>query len=174
MFKFDLDPSKKYSLSKSSTINLDFVYTQYPIRAYVKIYSDQSTLCPVGGHKPEGLWYAFGRGWLDWDKCESDKSRGTDETNINPLFEIDVNTDKFIKLSSTQDIETFHARHSVNGDETTINWLEVSKLYDGIEINPYNRELCDLYWYKTYDISSGCIWNLKAIKTITRLNKENI
>ena len=172
MFKYDLDPVKRYTLTKSPQLDLDFAYTQYPIAAYVKSgIANDTALYPVGGKKPEGIWYSLGRSWLDWSQANFPSPQGVDESKLNPLFEIEVNTDKFICLKSAEDITNFHNKHSVNGDDTTINWLEVSKLYDGIEINPFNRELSNLYWYRTYDVSSGCVWNLKTITKVTRINK---
>ncbi len=176
MFKFNLDPAKKYTLSKNSEIDLDFTYTQYAQRAFVKTVADGSSLVyPVGGSKPEGLWYAFGRGWIDYKNAND---RGTDDSQLCPLFELEVDTSRFVKLVSVADITEFNDKYSVQDivadySDTTINWLKVAAEYDGIELSPYyNRLQCDFHWYKTYDIASGCIWNLKTIKNIVRINKN--
>jgi len=45
-----------------------------------------------------------------------------------------------------------------------INWEEVSKNWEGIEIVPYiwtARNI--LNWYYPWDVASGCIWNLDGI-----------
>jgi len=183
MFKFDLDSTKKYSLSRNAIIDLDFTYQQYSTRTFVtaaargiKVNADTSNaLYPVGGHKPEGLWYAFGRSWIDWRLAPSD--RGTDDCNLHPLFELNVDTDNFIKLTCLKDIRRFHdifgCIDTITGyPDVTIDWVRVAAQYDGIEISPYDSHCCDLHWYKTYDIASGCIWNLKTIKNIIRVNKE--
>ncbi len=62
----------------------------------------------------------------------------------------------------------------------SIEWGEVAKKYSGIEIkNPdiykfkkviigYRNEV-SLDWLNGWDISSGCIWNKKAIESIERI-----
>jgi hypothetical protein len=50
-------------------------------------------------------------------------------------------------------------------DGTGIDWPAVAKDYDGIEIkynvHGWNKSIG---WYYVWDISSGCIWNVKDEK----------
>jgi len=47
-----------------------------------------------------------------------------------------------------------------------VDWKKVAKEYDGIDIR-YNDKADDLmYWYSTWDCSSGCIWHKRAVKDI--------
>lgn len=51
-----------------------------------------------------------------------------------------------------------------------IDWERVAKDYDGIIIAPYHWSLRmrdDLFWYYSWDVASGCIWNLDAIESVT-------
>lgn len=51
-----------------------------------------------------------------------------------------------------------------------IDWTRVAAEYDGIIIAPYHWSLRmndDLFWYYTWDVASGCIWNLDAIESIS-------
>lgn len=167
MVYFDLNPQKKYSIQYSEAIDITFKYKQYPKFIWEERFEDgQLYKRPMGGHKPTGLWYAFGREWIDFHpSCD------VNDCDLPPLFEVDVDTSTFIKLTSPQDITAFHDQYYVKGElGREINWLEVSLKYDGIEINPFNRQYSDLYWYRTFDVSSGCIWNLQKVKNIKRLN----
>ena len=170
MFKFNLDSSKKYCLLRKSEIDLTYTYKQYATRAFIEVVG--RGVYPVGGCKPEGLWYAFGREWLDFKHANL---RGADDYQLGPLFELEVDTNKFIKLTSKEEVTAFHKKYSNTLAEHSdiIDWTKVASKYDGIEITPFDR-WSDFYWYKTYDLASGCIWNLKSIKNIIRINKENV
>ena len=50
-----------------------------------------------------------------------------------------------------------------------IEWSEVMKKWQGIFIYPYHYQVRhhDYFtWYNVWDVSSGCLWDLKAIDTI--------
>ena len=57
-----------------------------------------------------------------------------------------------------------------------INWKKVSEKYSGIEVKNYNKIKKQLRkdfmnenissWLDTFDFSSGCIWDLKAVKSV--------
>lgn len=48
------------------------------------------------------------------------------------------------------------------------NWDEVTRDYDGIMINNWdkNREGMKYFWYQSWDLSSGCIWNAQGIRDV--------
>lgn len=106
------------------------------------------------------------------------------------------NTTKF--LSSNNKTNTINNDNISNNSEINkireIKWNKVSKYYSGIIIFNYkeilkqlqnkkkyikNRDIINkniyinsLDWISTFDFSSGCIWDLKAIKNL-KLNKNN-
>lgn len=158
----DLDSTKRYILTPFSYINKEEKYQQYATAQVVEVKLDNcetSLHMPVGGIKPEGLWYAFGQSWIDyklvWDKLDS-----------SYIFEISVDKSNIITLSNHLEIEDFNATYGVGIDGKVINWLEVSKKYDGIEIVPFDPNYSDLHWYQTFDVPSGCIWNLNSISDV--------
>jgi len=153
---FNLSIDKKYSISESGHLDLDTKYQQYP------------KVDPIKGLKPCGLWYAYGEEWIDLILKEyPDSELVTNLKNgIISIFELEL-AGNIIKLSSAQDIKNFHYKYSIDNEK--INWLYVSSVYDGIEINPFEKEYSKHLWYKTFDIKSGCIWNFNAIKNLTRI-----
>lgn len=57
----------------------------------------------------------------------------------------------------------------------SIDWKRVAKKYHGIVITPYqwSRRLdggCQ--WYYSWDCASGCIWNARAIESITMVKEH--
>ena len=56
-----------------------------------------------------------------------------------------------------------------------INWKEVAKDYGGIEISPHLPKVIgdiDYLWYWTFDVASGCIWNIESIIKDTEMVYE--
>lgn len=50
-----------------------------------------------------------------------------------------------------------------------IDWGLVAREYDGIIIPNFSwRMRNDMWWYSGWDCSSGCIWSISAIKSVTR------
>ena len=56
--------------------------------------------------------------------------------------------------------------------ELVIHWEKIKREYQGILIAPILRECYGIekyYWYQDWDIASGCIWDLDAIRLIKRV-----
>lgn len=170
MLGLNLDINKKYSLSTSAKIDLDFIYKQYPQADWESRHSPEGSIIslPVGGHKPEGLWYAFGREWLDFE-AKAREGYAADDNIPSSLFLLDIDTTNFAKLTCSRDVEKFHDQYVVDSDDHVINWLEVSHHYDGLEVLPFDGIFSDFYWYKSFEISSGCIWNLRKVTNIKQI-----
>lgn len=123
--------------------------------------------------KPEGLWYGFGDSWVKWVKSEMPEWMGTH------FYNLEVNENKLLQLSSVQDIvkftEKFTEKYGYSGpiDYAYIMWSDVAKEYSGIEIKPYIHQLRNKYiWYSGWDVASGCIWNKSAIKSFEMIEYE--
>jgi hypothetical protein len=118
-------------------------------------------------HKPRGLWYGVegDDDWLHWCKGEMPEW-------IKPYnFLIEIDYSKMLVISTTSELKAFTEEYRVSKDlYTSINWPTVTKRYKGIEISPYQWS-CRLAidWYYGWDCASGCIWNRRAIKSITKL-----
>lgn len=50
-----------------------------------------------------------------------------------------------------------------------IRWDKISHQYHGVEFDNFHKNKKTPKWYNSLDVSSGCIWNTKAIHDITLL-----
>lgn len=116
--------------------------------------------------KPIGLWYEIDGSWVDWCKYnQKDWLR-------KYVIEIEFDLEKVLILKAKKDlnkfIKTYEEREFKGYNQ--INWRRVAEDYSGIEIQNYNElkwNHSDLYfevWFLSWDISSGCIWDLSIIK----------
>jgi hypothetical protein len=130
---------------------------------------------PKDGLKPKGFWYSCYNGWYNWLKIEGmTKWMYKYIHKIN--FQKDVlstirkkNKNKVLVISNLKDFDEFNKKY---GKNDLINWNKVSKDYGGIEICPHlsKRKCC--FWYSTFDVASGCIWNVKPILKSSKLIYE--
>ena len=160
-----LDPSKKYSVSK---VRIDAVLDTTP---------------KLTEHfKPVGLWYACGLEWIEW--LESEMPHWLDE--VTHLYEVapqysSTNLSNFrwgvraggvLRLQSQEEVEMFNSLFGVHSG-SRVEWPEVARIWDGIEICPYQYELrYELDWYYTWDVASGCIWRptgATSLRLVTKL-----
>jgi len=121
--------------------------------------------------KPHGLWYSINNEWLDW--CCSEMP----DWKAQNIIKIEIDEKNMLIIASEEDFRWFKRNFfkpsSQKHDLGFVQWNKVKTIYDGIEIQNYhaikdaNRfslpGLDDL-WLCTWDVSSGCIWNLKVIK----------
>lgn len=118
-------------------------------------------------HKPSGFWVSVDgeHDWPSW--CELENFTATGEqyhygVSISPAANV-------LHLKSEDEIRMFHAKYILpykNKFMAHIDWLSVSKKYDGLIIAPYCWPLrldSDVNWYYSWDCASGCIWNAEAI-----------
>ena len=122
--------------------------------------------------KPSGFWYSCKNSWYNWCYENMPKRLGKYlyEVNINNKMKTNIrniNKDKILIINNKKDFQTFGKKYKIiSAGLISIDWNTVSKDYGGIEICPYLLEfrMDDNYeWYYTWDIASGCIWNLKPI-----------
>jgi len=133
--------------------------------------------------KPFGVWYSWGGVWADYLAGSKWGRKRLEEYKC--IFKIKIQGNVFRPRSQKEFIQ-FTERYGVlcsdikpnelsylksfqRGDYKRfkhpflIDWFEVSKDYDGIDIR-FNRKADELfYWYNGWDLSSGCIWNESAI-----------
>lgn len=145
----DVEPSDRIHNTNQLSIDFDKRYNQRT------------------GYKPEGLWYSFGKQWIDWCRCEMP------EWIKKYNYQIFIDSDKIIKIETEEDFTEFVKNFSVNlnqvPEKRLIDWSKVCLNYDGIEIansqNHYNYfwKFRNYNWYNGWDIGSGCVWNLKDV-----------
>lgn len=145
--------------------------------------------------KPQGFWIsdetrgAYGwRAWCRDNRFRSYGMRYEHEVKLTP-------TARILYLRSAKDIDEFAEKYgfslldaiakqegrplfserygrspSVDG----IKWSLLTKKYQGIIITPYiwEQRLGRHMWYYTWDCASGCIWNPRAIESITMVKEH--
>jgi len=125
------------------------------------------------GLKPHGLWYACGHEWIQWCKKEN-----FEIGDLENKFILDIDFNKILILDSVDKMILFNKQYGIRDVQqreywavpNEIDWNEVSKNYQGIEICPYQWGLRNKFlWYYGWDVASGCIWNKQAIKNIIKL-----
>jgi hypothetical protein len=121
------------------------------------------------GPKPSGLWYGIGDSWIKWVKSEME------DWEYDNVFKVNLNEKNILKIPSIIELRLFDKIYGVGDDYgRMINWVEVAKDYDGIEIAPYIIEArFEYHWYYGWDVASGCIWNKDAITSIDKLGIDN-
>lgn len=112
--------------------------------------------------KPDGLWYALGDAWGQYLK-KFDKEI---YKKYHYIASLNIDYTNILKIDSSQKFEDFHKNYSIKRNfGPAIDWKKVSEDYKGIEIIPYRPDFRHIYmWYNTWDLASGCIWDLSVIK----------
>ena len=131
--------------------------------------------------KPNGLWYSCGSSWHEFIHYN--------DLSSLYIYELEIDL-RFLKIIRTkEELDALTSRFGLLGDPsryeaeefTKIDWQKVSIRYLGIEICPYIHErrytgfkkvplIQRSSWYYSWDVASGCIWNPKAIKSITQIS----
>lgn len=126
-----------------------------------KTYEQQPTM------KPRGFWYGFGNEWIEWVRGNMPEWEG------NYLYEVDIKHSNVLLIESYYDLVLFDKTYAATASKhgfprdpgEAIDWAAVSKKYDGVEIYPYERGNRHQHsWYSTWNVASGCIWNLSHIE----------
>lgn len=122
--------------------------------------------------KPTGFWYGIDNSWIDW--CESEMPEW-----VTPhRYKLDIDMSKVLVVDTIEKMRDIN-KHVVNTDEYfhkfnyDVDWAYFEKKgYKGIEIPRYMYELRmnhDFFWYYSWDVASGCIWDTSIIKSITKI-----
>ena len=75
-----------------------------------------------------------------------------------------------LMIHTLEDLYSFTKKYG--GSDGLINWQVVANEYGGIEISPYMwpaRNDRRTWWYYSWDVASGCIWNKEVITNIEKI-----
>lgn len=127
--------------------------------------------------KPRGCWITDDTEdcWRAWCRAESFCLEG-----LTHKHEVNLDESKILILRSPWELDDFTAEFGVDVwwgpdghprkyRDRCVAWEKVAEAYDGLIITPYiwERRMSDEYrWYYTWDCASGCIWRVRAIKSI--------
>lgn len=177
-----LVPSKNDPQIKVSSLNLKFYdnleelaklilkddlslthYADAPFDFEEKIV-DQQFIGSLPDIKPRGFWVSCDNEDETWKTfCE------TDFTSRSIEYEYDVKVKKnssILHLKTLDELKLFNetfAEEKLHFLSKMINWIDVSKYFDGIIISPYQWSYRYKTWYYGWDCASGCIWNCKKL-----------
>jgi hypothetical protein len=138
--------------------------------------------------KPVGLWFAQGDEWLQHMKKTNFRM-----TRYNYLYELELNMDEFIIITNINELYDFTKKFGVSYEglpssytSIALKWGDVVKKTkkSGILISPNLKQIIMKYkdnhleyfdemkWYISWDIASGAIWNVKAVKNFKVVYKR--
>lgn len=134
---------------------------------------------PVGNGKPEGFWVSVvgEDDWANWCRIEDFHAESIDNPYaviLKPSANIRI-IDSIVKLEGldaelTMRLDAYQRDRRYARD---YDWDHVYRDWDGIIIAPYFWEArYGPRWYWAWDVASGCIWNLDAIETVTKITVE--
>lgn len=118
---------------------------------------------PCYAIKPNGLWYSFNHSWEVWLSLNDLNMK----RKYGKTVELHIDTKNIFVFDDFNAVSSFDSEFS--NDRGLIDWVEVSKIYDGVETTENYTELIDsfshhkLKWFTYFDVPSGCIWNLDVI-----------
>lgn len=119
-------------------------------------------------HKPRGLWVSV-TGEYDWPSWCRSEEFSLDRIEFENTITIAEGAN-ILRLETVAQILDFHEEFRADmaaGLSGYIDWGLVTSKYDGIIIAPYQWSLrmSDIAeWYYSWDVASGCIWNLNVIE----------
>lgn len=123
-------------------------------------------------HKPRGFWVSVNGYGTDWPEFVRENNFRP-ERFVNRHFITLADDAKILRISNGAELVAFHNEYKgsnyPSGKDEYIDWERVSGNYDGIIIAPYqwmHRMSMEMFWYYSWDVASGCIWNISAITKI--------
>lgn len=122
--------------------------------------------------KPKGLWYGIETKYLNWCKLNAPNW-------IKPFnYSLTLDFKQILSITSENGILEFNDEYSnkENSYCPTINWKKVSEEYSGIEITTSLTAMKfyrGITWYCGWDVSSGCIWDKRAILKYKKVRGVN-
>lgn len=119
--------------------------------------------------KPLGFWVSV-KGEYDWPEfCDSEGFKHErlaveHEVRLAPQANILLidSPGKMLSFSQEYGMQVFPSEK-----RNSIEWERLYAEYDGIIIAPYQWQFRhSMIWYYSWDVASGCIWNLDMIEAV--------
>ena len=123
--------------------------------------------------KPQGVWYGCGDSWLKWMSREMPQWLDA----VNYVYELELDQEFILTITNEEQFKKFEWEYwgrapwqerggwndtgPPDGNFEMIEWDTLVGQYDGIEICPYLKQfrMSKSFWYYTWDVASGCIWD---------------
>lgn len=125
--------------------------------------------------KPHGFWYGIRDEWYNYMIQElGSKPKHIYEVKLFPksLTSVDYpDKNKVVKIHSKSDVLKLnkYVKKIDHGSKAIYDWSKLMNSFGGIEIlNPRDLADHDHYYLYSWDVSSGCIWNIDIIRAIIK------
>lgn len=127
-------------------------------------------------HKPRGIWFSI-PGEDDWPTWCNNEGWGVESLTHRHIVGISADA-RLLVLTNHEQLDLFHEKYKMPliREYELIDWVKVSETYDGIIIAPYvwsqrmdhswiegSPKATASKWYYSWDVASGCIWNLEKV-----------
>lgn len=171
---------RSYYETTALDAQLRFAITREPLEEIYSCDPLDRDRASVG--KPRGLWYAFGKEWIEW--CLEE---GGVRFLGSYVYAVTVDPAKVLTLSTLSELYEFTREYATSiytllslpsrgraDDEfcRVIDWDRVAQTYSGVEVSPYHWEARldpKTFWYYSWDVASGCIWEPSAVTSFELL-----
>jgi len=127
-------------------------------------------------NKPYGLWFARGDGWMQFIDRNHFGIIGKQAHKLN------LNTSEIAQVNKNT-ITDFENKYLVSKDffndlspiygNGVIDWKKVAEDYSGVEVNLESFGESRPKWLTGWDITSGALWNDKALNATSHLKRVN-
>jgi hypothetical protein len=132
-------------------------------------YQQKVDINRPGNGKPNGMWYQINDSWTNYCTREAFLPK-IKKYNFN----LDVDMSSIFVLDSVEKFNHIVDNYGFMGrwGDGLVNWNKLCVEYKGIEIPNYNTlkniipndDFYNNNWILSWDINSGCIWDLTAVK----------
>ena len=127
-------------------------------------------------NKPYGLWFARGDGWMQFiDRNHFGiigKQAHKLNLNTSEIAQVNKNTIKDFEKKYLVGKDFFNDLSPIYGDGV-IDWKKVAEDYSGVEVNLESFGESRPKWLTGWDITSGALWNDKALNGTSHLQRVN-
>jgi hypothetical protein len=162
------------------------VWLHYSKKSIDNLLDDTYCERQILTYKPDGLWLSRDTAWKDWMEREMPEWLSEVKYTYQVTFKKSA---RILKINNFDKLKRFNKKYIKENRETIcfdkvcgenksffIDWKKVCRDYDGIcflnvwkIINEYDSKMkwgSSLFWWKTLDIDSMCIW--RPSKSVSR------
>jgi hypothetical protein len=146
-------------------------HTSRPIRLSCLREGNQAHATDHGA-KPDGIWFSVGDG-SDWRELVCKRFNTNDVKYRTEIFLNEAA--KILWIKNADDLDAFTIKYGyIRPDgQKAIDWANIATQFAGIIISPLCVERCNYeptYWYACWEVSCGCVWQVKAVRDLRPIN----